>query len=87
MLLTCGTSLDGPRRDGQRLASRADPDVSEAIAGFLSSEGRGVFTHPSYLELEILADHLAGGDRSVTGRVTTYAIFTDPPLGRLGLRD
>ena len=46
--------------------------------------GRGAFTHTSYQDHEILADHLAGGDRSVAGRIPTYALFTDPPLGRVG---
>lgn len=49
--------------------------------------GRGAFTHTSYQDFEILADHLAGGTRSVAGRVTTYAMFTDPPLGRVGLTE
>ena len=30
---------------------------------------------------------LAGGVRSVAGRTTTYAMFTDPPLGRVGLTE
>ncbi len=47
--------------------------------------GRGAFTHTSYQDHEILADHLAGGDRSVARRISTYAMFTDPPLGRVGL--
>ncbi|WP_291379562.1 FAD-dependent oxidoreductase [Demequina sp.] len=47
--------------------------------------GRGAFTHTSYQDHEILADHLAGGDRSVEGRIPTYALFTDPPLGRVGM--
>jgi len=47
--------------------------------------GRGAFTHTSYQDHEILADHLAGGDRTVAGRIPTYALFTDPPLGRVGL--
>lgn len=47
--------------------------------------GRGAFTHTSYQDHEILADHLAGGDRSVAGRIPTYAVFTDPPLGRVGM--
>lgn len=49
--------------------------------------GRGAFTHTSYRDHEILADHLAGGDQSVAGRITTYALFTDPPLGRVGLTE
>lgn len=49
--------------------------------------GRGAFTHTSYQDHEILADHLAGGDRSVAGRIPTYALFTDPPLGRVGMTE
>jgi pyruvate/2-oxoglutarate dehydrogenase complex dihydrolipoamide dehydrogenase (E3) component len=49
--------------------------------------GRGAFTHTSYQDHEILADHLAGGGRSVAGRITTYALFTDPPLGRVGMTE
>ncbi|WP_062136512.1 mercuric reductase [Demequina aestuarii] len=47
--------------------------------------GRGAFTHTSYQDHEILAEHLAGEDRSVAGRIPTYAVFTDPPLGRVGM--
>lgn len=47
--------------------------------------GRGAFTHTSYQDGTILADHLAGGDLSVAGRIPTYGLFTDPPLGRVGM--
>jgi pyruvate/2-oxoglutarate dehydrogenase complex dihydrolipoamide dehydrogenase (E3) component len=47
--------------------------------------GRGAFTHTSYRDHEILADHLAGGDQTVAGRITTYSLYTDPPLGRVGM--
>jgi pyruvate/2-oxoglutarate dehydrogenase complex dihydrolipoamide dehydrogenase (E3) component len=49
--------------------------------------GRGAFTHTSYQDGEIAADNLAGGSRSVSGRVTTYGIFTDPPVGRVGMTE
>lgn len=49
--------------------------------------GRGAFTHTSYQDHEILADHLAGGDRSVAARIVTYALFTDPPVGRVGMTE
>lgn len=49
--------------------------------------GRGAFTHTSYQDGEILGDHLAGGDRTVAGRTMTYALFTDPPLGRVGMTE
>lgn len=47
--------------------------------------GRGAFTHTSYQDGVILADHLAGGTGSVAGRIPTYALFVDPPLGRVGM--
>jgi pyruvate/2-oxoglutarate dehydrogenase complex dihydrolipoamide dehydrogenase (E3) component len=47
--------------------------------------GRGAFTHTSYVDGAILADHLDGGDRTVAGRIPTYALFVDPPLGRVGM--
>jgi pyruvate/2-oxoglutarate dehydrogenase complex dihydrolipoamide dehydrogenase (E3) component len=47
--------------------------------------GRGAFTHTSYQDGTILADHLAGGDMTVAGRVPTYGLFVDPPLGRVGM--
>ena len=48
---------------------------------------RGAFTHTSYQDHEIvLANHL-GGQRTADGRPTTYAMFTDPPLGRVGLSE
>jgi pyruvate/2-oxoglutarate dehydrogenase complex dihydrolipoamide dehydrogenase (E3) component len=49
--------------------------------------GRGAFTHTSYQDYEILVDHLSGGDRTADHRIPTYAMFTDPPLGRVGMTD
>jgi pyruvate/2-oxoglutarate dehydrogenase complex dihydrolipoamide dehydrogenase (E3) component len=46
---------------------------------------RGAFTHTSYHDHEILAANLAGGSRSADARIPTYAMFTDPPLGHVGL--
>lgn len=48
---------------------------------------RGAFTHTSYQDYEIAADNDAGGHRTADGRVPTYAMFTDPPLGRVGLTE
>jgi len=50
--------------------------------------GRGAFTHTSYNDYEIVADNLLNGtDRKVSDRITIYALFTDPPLGRVGLTE
>ncbi len=47
--------------------------------------GRGAFTHTSYHDHEIVAANLSGGQRSVETRIPIYAMFTDPPLGHVGL--
>jgi pyruvate/2-oxoglutarate dehydrogenase complex dihydrolipoamide dehydrogenase (E3) component len=48
--------------------------------------GRGAFTHTSYNDFEIVADHvLGGGRRSVAARIPVYGLFIDPPLGRIGM--
>ncbi len=50
--------------------------------------GRGGFTHTAYNDYEILAANLLdGGDRKVTDRIPAYALFTDPPLGRVGMSE
>jgi pyruvate/2-oxoglutarate dehydrogenase complex dihydrolipoamide dehydrogenase (E3) component len=48
--------------------------------------GRGAFTHTSYNDYEIVAANLFDNDpRRVSDRVTTYALYIDPPLGRAGM--
>jgi pyruvate/2-oxoglutarate dehydrogenase complex dihydrolipoamide dehydrogenase (E3) component len=51
--------------------------------------GRGAFTHTSYNDYEIVADNLLNSAhrRRVSDRIQTYALFTDPPLGRCGMTD
>lgn len=46
---------------------------------------RGAFTHTSYQDHEIVLANHRGGSRTADNRITTYAMFTDPPLGRVGL--
>lgn len=48
---------------------------------------RGAFTHTSYHDHEIVLANLAGGSRSADDRTLAYAMFTDPPLGRVGLSE
>ena len=48
--------------------------------------GRGAFTHTAWNDYEIVAANLFDGDtRRVTDRISAYALFTDPPLGRVGM--
>ena len=47
--------------------------------------GRGAFTHTAYNDFEIVAANLLdAGQRRVSDRVPAYALFIDPPLGRVG---
>ncbi|MDR7379677.1 pyruvate/2-oxoglutarate dehydrogenase complex dihydrolipoamide dehydrogenase (E3) component [Rhodoferax ferrireducens] len=48
--------------------------------------GRGAFTHTAYNDFEIVAANLLdGANRKLSERIDTYALYIDPPLGRVGL--
>ncbi|MDK1386477.1 FAD-containing oxidoreductase [Sinorhizobium sp. 8-89] len=50
--------------------------------------GRGAFTHTSYNDFEIVAANLLDAeDRKVSSRVPAYALYIDPPLGRVGMTE
>jgi pyruvate/2-oxoglutarate dehydrogenase complex dihydrolipoamide dehydrogenase (E3) component len=50
--------------------------------------GRGAFTHTSYNDFEIVAANLLDNDqRRVSDRIVAYNLYTDPPLGRVGLTE
>ncbi|RBP09064.1 pyruvate/2-oxoglutarate dehydrogenase complex dihydrolipoamide dehydrogenase (E3) component [Roseiarcus fermentans] len=50
--------------------------------------GRGAFTHTAYNDYEIVAANLFdGATRKVTDRIPAYALYVDPPLGRVGLSE
>jgi len=50
--------------------------------------GKGAFTHTAYNDFEIVAANLLdGGARRVSDRITAYALYVDPPLGRAGLTE
>ena len=50
--------------------------------------GRGAFTHTSYNDFQIVAANLLDNDRrKVSDRITAYALYTDPPLGRVGMTE
>jgi pyruvate/2-oxoglutarate dehydrogenase complex dihydrolipoamide dehydrogenase (E3) component len=47
---------------------------------------RGAFTHTAYNDFEIVAANLLdGGHRRVSDRIPAYALYIDPPLGRVGM--
>lgn len=48
--------------------------------------GRGAFTHTAYNDFEIVAANLLDGEnRKVSQRIPGYALYIDPPLGRVGM--
>jgi pyruvate/2-oxoglutarate dehydrogenase complex dihydrolipoamide dehydrogenase (E3) component len=50
--------------------------------------GKGAFTHTAYNDFEIVAANLLDNDsRRVSDRISTYALFVDPPLGRAGMTE
>jgi len=50
--------------------------------------GRGAFTHTSYNDYEIVAANLFDSDsRRISDRLLCYGLFTDPPLGRVGMTE
>jgi pyruvate/2-oxoglutarate dehydrogenase complex dihydrolipoamide dehydrogenase (E3) component len=50
--------------------------------------GRGAFTHTAYNDFEIVAANLLDGKpRSLSDRIPAYALYTDPPLGRVGFTE
>ena len=50
--------------------------------------GKGAFTHTAYNDYEIVADNLlSNAGRKHTDRIPVYALYTDPPLGRVGMSE
>ena len=50
------------------------------------ANGRGAFTHTSWNDYEIVAANLFDDDpRKISDRIACYALFIDPPLGRVGM--
>ncbi len=48
--------------------------------------GKGRFTHTSYNDFQIVEDYITGSkERKISDRITTYGLFIDPPLGRVGM--
>ena len=50
--------------------------------------GRGAFTHTAYNDFEMVAANLLDGEqRKLSARVSGYALYIDPPLGRVGMSE
>jgi pyruvate/2-oxoglutarate dehydrogenase complex dihydrolipoamide dehydrogenase (E3) component len=70
---------------------RVDDQLRTSVPGIWAMgdcNGRGAFTHTSWNDFEIVAANLLDNDpRRVTDRITAYALYTDPPLGRAGMTE
>jgi pyruvate/2-oxoglutarate dehydrogenase complex dihydrolipoamide dehydrogenase (E3) component len=70
---------------------QVDDQLRTNIAGIWAMgdcNGRGAFTHTSWNDFEIVAANLLDNDeRRVSDRITAYALYTDPPLGRAGMTE
>jgi pyruvate/2-oxoglutarate dehydrogenase complex dihydrolipoamide dehydrogenase (E3) component len=66
-----------------------DEGLSTTVAGIWAlgeCNGRGAFTHTAYNDFEIVAANLLdGAHRKVSARIRGYALYIDPPLGRVGM--
>jgi pyruvate/2-oxoglutarate dehydrogenase complex dihydrolipoamide dehydrogenase (E3) component len=70
---------------------QVDDQLRTSAAGIWAMgdcNGRGAFTHTSWNDFEIVAANLLDNDqRRVSDRITAYALYTDPPLGRAGMTE
>jgi pyruvate/2-oxoglutarate dehydrogenase complex dihydrolipoamide dehydrogenase (E3) component len=58
----------------------------EGVWAIGECNGHGAFTHTSYNDYEIVAANLLDADpRRLSDRITCYALYTDPPVGRAGM--
>ena len=70
---------------------QVDDQLRTNVAGVWAMgdcNGRGAFTHTSWNDFEIVAANLLDNHhRRVSDRINAYALYTDPPLGRVGMTE
>ena len=70
---------------------QVDDQLRTNVAGIWAlgdCNGRGAFTHTSWNDFEIVAANLLDNEeRRVSDRITAYALYVDPPLGRAGMTE
>ena len=60
----------------------------EGVWALGDCNGKGAFTHTAWNDYEIVAANLLDGDsRKVSERIPGYALYVDPPLGRVGMTE
>jgi pyruvate/2-oxoglutarate dehydrogenase complex dihydrolipoamide dehydrogenase (E3) component len=71
---------------------KVDDELRTNVSGIWAlgdCNGKGAFTHTAYNDYEIVATNLFEGNarRRLSDRIPCYALFVDPPLGRVGLTE
>ncbi len=59
----------------------------EGVFAIGDVNGSGAFTHTSVHDTEVVLDYLFGGNRKLSSRIPIHGLFTDPPLGRVGMTE
>ena len=98
LLVATGRVPNGDRLDlerggvetDERGYVRVDDELRTSADGVFALgdvNGHGAFTHTSVNDAEIVLDVMHGGPRRLWQRNVVYALFIDPPLGRVGLSE
>src|SRR6202050_1121019 len=71
---------------------KVDDELRTNVSGIWTlgdCNGKGAFTHTAYNDYEIVAANLFESEsrRRLSDRIPCYALFVDPPLGRVGLTE
>jgi pyruvate/2-oxoglutarate dehydrogenase complex dihydrolipoamide dehydrogenase (E3) component len=85
-----GLERAGVRQDARGYIA-VDDELRTNVPGIWAlgdCNGRGAFTHTAWNDYEIVAANLLDGERRrLSDRITAYALYTDPPLGRAGMTE
>jgi pyruvate/2-oxoglutarate dehydrogenase complex dihydrolipoamide dehydrogenase (E3) component len=85
-----GLDRAGVKQD-KRGYIEVDDELRTSVAGIWAlgdCNGRGAFTHTAWNDFEIVSANLLDGEsRRVGDRIPAYALYTDPPLGRVGMTE
>jgi pyruvate/2-oxoglutarate dehydrogenase complex dihydrolipoamide dehydrogenase (E3) component len=80
----------GVKRD-ERGYIVVDDELRSSVPGIWAlgdCNGKGAFTHTSWNDYQIVAGNLFDGEsRRVSDRIAAYALYIDPPLGRVGMTE
>ena len=91
---TPNTSGIGLKQAGVRLTETDYIAVDEHLATTAASvwamgdcAGSPQFTHAAFDDFRVVHDNLHGGNRTTSGRLVPYCMYTDPELARVGFNE